>query len=68
MAGGMKLFTPHDALAAQMAWVSHFPAFAPKLIGLLEVLGGLGCIYCYGKKQTSSHSRKINHYPKVSIL
>ena len=44
MAGGMKLFTPHDALAVQMAWVNHFPAFAPKLIGLLEVLGGLGLI------------------------
>ena len=44
MAGGMKFFTPYDALAAQMAWVSHFPAFTPKLIGLLEVLGGLGLI------------------------
>ena len=44
MAGGMKLFTPQDALAAQMAWVNHFPAFAPKLIGLLEVFGGLGLI------------------------
>ena len=44
MAGGMKLMTPHDALAAQMAWVNHFPAFAPKLIGLLEVLGGIGLI------------------------
>jgi putative oxidoreductase len=44
MAGGMKLFTPHDALAAQMAWVNHFPAIAPKLIGLLEMLGGLGLI------------------------
>lgn len=44
MAGGMKLFTPHDALAAQMAWVNHAPAFAPKLIGILEVLGGLGLI------------------------
>ena len=44
MAGGMKLMTPHDALAAQMAWVNHMPAFAPKLIGLLEVLGGLGLI------------------------
>ncbi len=43
MAGGMKLFTPHDALAAQMAWV-NLPAIAPKLIGLLEVLGGLGFI------------------------
>ena len=44
MAGGMKLMTPHDALAAQMAWVNHFPAFAPKLIGLLEVLGAIGLI------------------------
>ncbi len=44
MAGGMKLMTPHDALAAQMAWVNHMPAIAPKLIGLLEVLGALGLI------------------------
>ena len=44
MAGGMKLMTPHDALAAQMAWVNHMPAFAPKLIGLLEVLGAIGLI------------------------
>ena len=44
MAGGMKLMTPHDALATQMAWVNYMPAFAPKLIGLLEVLGALGLI------------------------
>lgn len=44
MAGGMKLFTPHDALAAQMAWVNHAPAFAPKLIGTLEVFGALGLV------------------------
>jgi len=43
-AGGMKLMTPHDALATQMAWVSHAPAFAPKVIGTLEILGALGLI------------------------
>ena len=44
MAGGMKLMTPHDALAAQMNWVNYAPAFAPKVIGTLEVLGGLGLV------------------------
>lgn len=44
MAGGMKLMTPHDALAAQMTWVNYLPAFAPKVIGTLEVLGALGLI------------------------
>ena len=44
MAGGMKLMTPHDALAAQMTWVNYFPAFMPKIIGTFEVLGGLGLI------------------------
>jgi len=44
MAGGMKLMTPHDALAAQMNWVNYAPAFAPKLIGTLEILGALGLV------------------------
>lgn len=44
MAGGMKIMTPHDALATQMAWVNHAPAFAPKVIGTLEILGALGLI------------------------
>lgn len=44
MAGGMKLMTPHDALAAQMTWVNYFPAFVPKVIGTFEVLGALGLI------------------------
>ena len=44
MAGGMKIATPYDALAAQMAWVSHVPAIGVKVIGALELLGGLGLI------------------------
>lgn len=43
-AGGMKLMTPHDALAAQMTWVNYFPAFVPKILGTLEVLGALGLV------------------------
>jgi uncharacterized membrane protein len=44
MAGVIKLSTPYDALAEQMSWVPHVPAMAVKLIGLVEVAGGLGLI------------------------
>lgn len=44
MAGGMKIMTPHDALATQMTWVNFFPSFAPKVIGTFEILGALGLI------------------------
>lgn len=44
MAGVMKFSTPYDALAEQMSWVPHVPAMAVKLIGLVEVAGGLGLI------------------------
>jgi len=44
MGGGMKMVTPHEALAADMSWVTHVPAAAVKLIGLLEVLGAFGLI------------------------
>ena len=44
MAGAMKLSTPYDALAEQMSWVPHVPAMTVKLIGLVEVAGGLGLI------------------------
>ena len=44
MGGGMKVFTPHAALATEMAWVTHVPPSAVKLIGLVEVLGALGLI------------------------
>lgn len=43
-AGGMKLATPVDQLAEQMAWVASVPSFVPKVIGLLEVLGAVGLI------------------------
>ena len=43
-AGAMKLATPVDQLAAQMAWVTHVPAAGVKLIGLAEVLGAIGLI------------------------
>ena len=44
MGGGMKLAMPVEALAPNMPWVTEFPAFAIKLIGLLEVAGGIGVI------------------------
>lgn len=44
MFGGMKLVTPAETLAVDMNWVNYFPAMVVKLIGLLELLGGLGLI------------------------
>jgi putative oxidoreductase len=44
MAGGMKLVTPYETLAGDMAWVTHVPAAVVKLIAFLEVLGALGLI------------------------
>ena len=44
-AGLMKLVrSPEQLRAAGMSWVDHFPPVAPKLIGLLEVLGAIGLI------------------------
>lgn len=44
-AGMMKLVrTPQQLEAAGMGWVKHFPPAAPKVIGLLEVLGAVGLI------------------------
>lgn len=42
--GGVKIITPVDQLAQQMAWVAFLPAFAVTVIGVLEFLGGLGLI------------------------
>ena len=42
--GGMKIFTPADQLAQQMAWAAAVPAFTIPIIGILEVAGGLGLI------------------------
>lgn len=44
-AGGMKLAKPKSALQESgMAWVEDFDPRVVKLIGALEVLGGLGLI------------------------
>ncbi len=43
-AGLMKLATPVDQLAEQMAWVTHVPAAGVKLIGLAEALGAIGLV------------------------
>lgn len=44
MAGFMKLMTPIEQLAIQMAWVTTVPVFLVKFIGLSEFLGALGLI------------------------
>lgn len=44
MAGSMKAMTPYHELAAQMPWVSAVPTWLPALIGVAEVLGGVGLI------------------------
>jgi putative oxidoreductase len=44
MAGGMKLFTPYDDLAAKMAWVRDVPAWLPRFIGFCELAGAAGLI------------------------
>jgi putative oxidoreductase len=44
MAGGMKLMSPYETLAADMAWVAHVPAAGLKGIGILEFLGALGLV------------------------
>jgi hypothetical protein len=40
----MKLLTPMDQLAANMAWVNAVPELLVRFIGLAEVLGALGLI------------------------
>jgi putative oxidoreductase len=44
MAGGMKAATPPADLAAMMPWVGDAPGWAPRVIGLAEVLGAIGLI------------------------
>jgi uncharacterized membrane protein YphA (DoxX/SURF4 family) len=44
MAGFMKLTTPLDQLAAQMAWVDYTPAPLVRFIGLSELLGAVGLV------------------------
>ena len=43
-AGSPKLLAPRTWLAENMAWTKHVPAAVPRLLGLAEVMGGLGLI------------------------
>jgi uncharacterized membrane protein YphA (DoxX/SURF4 family) len=43
-AGMMKATKPLAELAANMAWVPHFPALAVRAIGVAEVLGAFGLV------------------------
>ncbi len=43
-AGAMKLASPKEKLAKNMAWVEDFSAPVVKLIGALEILGALGLV------------------------
>lgn len=44
MAGTMKLITPIDMMAKEMTWINSVPSITVRVIGLLEVMGGLGLI------------------------
>lgn len=44
MAGSMKTSTAYAELAAKMAWVSAVPEGLVRIIGVSELLGGLGLI------------------------
>lgn len=44
VSGGMKVVVSRDKLAEKMTWASHVSPVVVKLIGLLEVLGGLGLV------------------------
>jgi uncharacterized membrane protein YphA (DoxX/SURF4 family) len=44
LAGFMKSTQPREKLSAQMTWVEDYSGQQVKLIGIVEVLGGLGLI------------------------
>lgn len=44
MAGFMKLTAPVDKLSEMMPWVNDFSETAVRLIGLSELLGGIGLV------------------------
>ena len=43
-AGSMKLFTPIEALAASLPYVTTMPELFIRFVGLMEILGALGLI------------------------
>jgi uncharacterized membrane protein YphA (DoxX/SURF4 family) len=44
MAGGTKVMQPKEKLATSMGWVEDFSQTTVRVIGTLEILGGLGLI------------------------
>ena len=44
MAGIMKSFQPKEKLAPKLPWVKDFSAATVKLVGVSELLGGIGLI------------------------
>ena len=44
LAGAFKLFTPLKSLEKKMLWVQMYPSWAPKALGLAEILGGVGLV------------------------
>jgi len=44
MGGTTVLLQPIEAIASQMSFVNHFPYLVVKLIGLCEIVGGIGLI------------------------
>lgn len=42
--GGMHLGMSYEAMAAKMAWVADSPAWLPRFIGAMEVLGAIGLV------------------------
>jgi hypothetical protein len=43
-AGALKLLRPREVLADSLPWVEDVPARAVQLIGVAEVLGGIGVV------------------------
>jgi uncharacterized membrane protein YphA (DoxX/SURF4 family) len=44
LAGGSKLFMPYEQVVKQQPWAEDFQPRTVRLIGLLELLGGIGVI------------------------
>ena len=44
MAGFMKTFTPVEKLKERMGWVKITPPALVRLVGIIEILGGIGLI------------------------
>ena len=42
--GGMKLFMPVESLAAMWVWPGQLPAWFLRLMGLIDLAGGLGIL------------------------